>query len=65
MLCPPSGAFLNMLSLFILFMVYSKRLHSRKTLLYYVVLNRNNCVVKNLFIICLLFLGGWPRHEAL
>ena len=28
-------------------------------------LNRNNYVVKNLFIVYLSFLGEWPRHEAL
>ena len=36
-----------------------------KPLLYYVVLNRNNCVVKNLFIVCLLLLGERPCHEYL
>ena len=46
------------------FMVWRKRPQLRKPLLYYLVLNRNNYVVKNIFIVCLFFLGGWPRHEA-
>ena len=28
-------------------------------------LNRNNWVVKTVFVVCLLLLGGWPRHESL
>ena len=36
---------------------------SRNPLLYYLVLKRNKCVVQTLFILCLLFLGEWPRHE--
>ena len=31
---------------------------SRKPLLCYLVLKRNNCVVKTIFIVCLFLLGG-------
>ena len=51
-----------MLSLCVTFMVYKKQPQPRKSLLYYLVLNRNNCVVK-LFILCLLLLGKLSRHE--
>ena len=53
----------DILSSCITFMIYRKWPQSRKLLLYYVVLKRNNCVVKNIFIACLLLLREWTRPE--
>ena len=55
----------DVLSSCIPFMVDRKWPQSRKYLLYYVEINKNNCIVKNLFIVFLLSLGGWPHHESL
>ena len=33
-------------------------------ILFGIYVKRNNCIVKTIFIVCLLLLGGWPRHDA-